>query len=311
MKKILAFVLFIFVFAAQPVFVVNASSSEQPLCVPTTDKLYLYNFSSRIEITNHGGVYDPSNGFEFDYTRKCKVSPITKILVEDNSGITEYPSSGYGRFELSYTTLNVPNCWQISRVSAYGESEQSNKVCYTPPIVNPVKVTGIYMYQNSYGQMDGNVYIHLQKDYFSSIFWTSCDVSKSSWTFTSSSWSTSFIQKFTNYGNDSSGYQYCMLVYAKDEKGILSLPFKVEFTYSLWMAQPYNTASNPNYQTLLYTPPVSSNFSGYNYGLKNNNCVGICYGVPSKLNGLPRNTYVNGYYRSNGTWVNPYTRSKP
>ena len=39
-------------------------------------------------------------------------------------------------------------------------------------------------------------------------------------------------------------------------------------------------------------------------------CVGICYGVPSKVNGLPRNSYVSGYFRANGTWVNPYTRSK-
>jgi hypothetical protein len=40
-------------------------------------------------------------------------------------------------------------------------------------------------------------------------------------------------------------------------------------------------------------------------------CVGICYGVPSKVNGLPRNSYVSGYFRANGTWVNPYTRSNP
>jgi hypothetical protein len=29
------------------------------------------------------------------------------------------------------------------------------------------------------------------------------------------------------------------------------------------------------------------------------------------VNGLPRNTYVSGYYRSDGTYVKPYTRSKP
>ena len=306
MKKLLAFAVFICSLSFSST---AYASNEQPLCVPTTDKLYLYDFSSKIEITNHGGVYDSSNGFEFDYTRNCKVSPITKILVEDSFGITEYPSSGYGSFRFSYTTLSVSNCWQISRLSAYGESEQSNKVCYTPPVVNPIRNTRIYIYQNSYGQLDGSVYIHYQKDYYSSIFWTSCDVSKWPWTYTSDSWKTS--QEFTNYGNVSSDNQYCMLAYARNEKGILSLPFKVEFTYSLFMAQPYNAASNPKYTTLLYTPPVSSNFSGYNYGLGNNNCVGVCYGVPSKVNGLPRDTYVNGYYRSNGTWVGPYTRSKP
>jgi hypothetical protein len=40
-------------------------------------------------------------------------------------------------------------------------------------------------------------------------------------------------------------------------------------------------------------------------------CVGVCWGVPSKVNGLPRNSYVSGYFRANGTWVNPYTRSNP
>ena len=50
-------------------------------------------------------------------------------------------------------------------------------------------------------------------------------------------------------------------------------------------------------------PPIDLGFSS--------GCVGICYGVPSQVNGLARNTYVSGYFRSNGTWVNPYTRSKP
>lgn len=50
---------------------------------------------------------------------------------------------------------------------------------------------------------------------------------------------------------------------------------------------------------------------GGGLGIGSSDCVGICYGVPSKVNGLPRNTYVSGYYRSDGTWVNPYTRSNP
>lgn len=39
-------------------------------------------------------------------------------------------------------------------------------------------------------------------------------------------------------------------------------------------------------------------------------CVGICYGVTSPITGRPRNTYVRGYTRRDGTYVRPYTRSR-
>jgi hypothetical protein len=38
-------------------------------------------------------------------------------------------------------------------------------------------------------------------------------------------------------------------------------------------------------------------------------CVGLCYGVPSDVNGRARDTYVQGHFRKNGTYVAPYTRS--
>ena len=60
-------------------------------CVPTTDKLYLYDFLSRVEVTNLGGVFDSSKDFQFDYRRNCQVSPILKILVRDKFGTIEYP----------------------------------------------------------------------------------------------------------------------------------------------------------------------------------------------------------------------------
>lgn len=56
-----------------------------------------------------------------------------------------------------------------------------------------------------------------------------------------------------------------------------------------------------------YTPKRSISNSGFATG----RCVGICYGVPSAVNGLPRNTYVSGYFRKDGTYVGPYTRSNP
>jgi hypothetical protein len=39
-------------------------------------------------------------------------------------------------------------------------------------------------------------------------------------------------------------------------------------------------------------------------------CVGLCYGVTSTRTGLPRNTYVRGYVKKDGTVVQPYTRSR-
>lgn len=39
-------------------------------------------------------------------------------------------------------------------------------------------------------------------------------------------------------------------------------------------------------------------------------CVGVCYGVISPSTGRPRNSYVRGYTRRDGTYVRPYTRSR-
>ncbi len=40
-------------------------------------------------------------------------------------------------------------------------------------------------------------------------------------------------------------------------------------------------------------------------------CVGLCYGTTSQLTGRPRNYQVRAHYRSNGTYVDSYTRSRP
>ncbi len=39
-------------------------------------------------------------------------------------------------------------------------------------------------------------------------------------------------------------------------------------------------------------------------------CVGECFGVPSRLTGNPRNIYVRGYTRKDGTYVRGHTRSR-
>lgn len=51
---------------------------------------------------------------------------------------------------------------------------------------------------------------------------------------------------------------------------------------------------------------------GHSYSRgSNSKCVGLCYGVTSTRTGLPRNTYVRGYVKKNGTYVQPYTRNSP
>jgi len=285
----------------------SSSVKAEGVCVPTTDKLYVYSSSSGVKVTNHGGTYDSSKSFQFDYTRNCQVSPIVKILIKDNFGTTENQSSGYGGYEFNYINFGVSNCWQTARVSAYGQSEWSNQVCYVAPVVQPVSVTGIFMYLNSSGEMDGDVYINwANKTYSDSLYWTACppsttwNPSNPGWSWEQSSYANSGQTVFT--GAVSEGVR-CYQVSAKNANGVLSLPFRVEYTYAKWMAQPYSVS--PKYVAL------SAAAGGTSYAGKSSNCVGICYGVPSIVNGLPRNSYVSGYYRSNGTYVKPYTRSKP
>lgn len=82
-----------------------------------------------------------------------------------------------------------------------------------------------------------------------------------------------------------------------------------QYPYSVWAnnfnfkGYPWPSLNSSRYSASASIFPISSGFSS--------KCVGVCWGVPSAVNGLPRNTYVSGYYRSDGTWVNPYTRSKP
>lgn len=67
------------------------------------------------------------------------------------------------------------------------------------------------------------------------------------------------------------------------------------------------TTSAPTYQAprYSYTPPAAS------YSGSSSKCEGVgCYGVMSNVTGLPRTTYVRGYVRKDGTYVQPHYRSK-
>ena len=109
-----------------------ASRVSAAECPPTTDSLYIYNYFSSAYITNYFGRYDSgSSGYSFDYTRNCKVLPITKVLIKDNFAVRETTTKSINL----YFDTKISNCWQVARVSGYGQSEWSNQVCYTAPAV--------------------------------------------------------------------------------------------------------------------------------------------------------------------------------
>lgn len=49
--------------------------------------------------------------------------------------------------------------------------------------------------------------------------------------------------------------------------------------------------------------------SGGSRGYKSHGCTGVCYGHIGST-GKSRDTYVRGYMKSNGTYVQPYTRGR-
>ena len=223
-------------------------------CAPNSDFLYIYNYFTTGEVTNLGGRYDPGlYGSNFDWTRDCKVAPITKIIIQDNYSTLESNSASF-RFNFN---KNFSNCWQIARVSSFGQSDWSNQVCYTAPVIQTSPST----------------------------------------TVTSPILTLPAFSKTVPKG--AKGAQ-CFDGYRTKVRNLTAC--STHFGRDYWLFKTF--ASSYNYK---YLPSVSINSVGSASG----KCVGICYGVPSSVNGLPRNTYVSGYFKSNGTYVGPYTRSKP
>ena len=286
----------------------SPAKAEQSYCsVPgffqSSSDLTVYE--SLKKVTNHRVSSYDITGWN------CRTNRFVGLQVEDNFGLTSQTSI-YFNF---YFPMNAANCWRVKHVYENGEGEWSNKVCYAIPVVQPVFISGIYMYLNSGGVMDGNVYIKWQKSYDSgSLYWTTCppasnwNPSDPNWSYEQPSYGASGQTIFG--GHTSEGFR-CYVVAAKSSEGVLSAPMRVEYTYSSSMAQPYS--SSPNYVAPIPTSNYSTSSGGATstWSSSSNSCVGICYGVPSKVNGLLRNSYVPGYYTSTGKYVSPYTRSKP
>jgi hypothetical protein len=213
--------------------------------VPTTDEVFIYSYFQTGNVTNHGGKYDPASyGFDFDYVRKCSVSRILKILIETSYGIDEAVSASV-KIDFDKTKSN---CWRVARVSDYGQSDWSNKVCYTAPfkgVPTPKASTSVPKGVKGAQCLDGyRTKVRTKK---------ACS---------------------THYGRD------------------------------FWLYKSFKVGYSNKYK-----PQRSYARFAVDTGSATGKCVGICYGVPSTVNGLPRNNYVAGYFRKDGTYVRPYTRS--
>jgi hypothetical protein len=225
----------------------SSSATTIPIrtCAPVADQLYIYNYVYSGEVTNHGGRYDSGIwGWSFDYLRNCTVAPLTELLIEDNAGVRSQSNRG---FQLPYDT-KISNCWRVARVSRFGQSEWSNRVCYTAPVSRvstAQKAAKVRVPKGARG-----------------------------------------AQCFDGYRTSVKNSRACSTHFGVDFW--LFTPFKVGYSKSYW---PKGSATS--------------------IGAGSGKCRGICYGVPSTVNGRPRNTYVKGYWRKDGTYVAPYTRSKP
>jgi hypothetical protein len=221
------------------------------ICPPSADSLYIYNYFYDGLVTNHGGRYDSgSSSSKFDWIRDCSVSPITKLLIRDNFSVTETAN-----LDLKLNiNKKVSNCWQIARVSAFGQSDWSNQVCYSVPVVPQT-------------QAPASVPLEVV--------------------------SPTIVPRGVTGAQCFDGYR---------TKVRSSAACKDHFGRDFWLFKKFTVGYNTKYRPSLSVSSV---------GGATGRCVGICYGVPSTVNGLPRNTYVSGYFRKDGTYVRPYTRSKP
>ena len=232
-------------------------------CSPTTDKLFIY--PSLGNVTNFGGVYD-SGSSGFDYTRNCKVAPITKVFLKDNFSIVESSSVRFDK----YFDKAVSNCWQIARQSIYGQSEWSNQVCYASPqptsssgapadLLSSTTTTLLVIQQPNSGEVAGASTVP---------------------------YGATGAQCFDGFKVKNKTLGACSKHFGRDK----------------WLFKTFKEGFDKR-----YVRPSSAVLGTSRSG----SCVGLCYGVPSEVNGLPRNTYVDGYFRKDGTYVKPYTRSKP
>jgi len=228
---------------------ITSSTIATRKCAPTADSLFIYSYFHTGHVTNLGGRFDSTSiGSNFDYLRNCSVSAITKILLETSYGTQTLASKNVA---INFSKIES-NCWRVARVSDYGQSEWSNRVCYTAPIKGILK--------------------------------------KKNKTVTKAPRGVTGAQCLDGFRTKLKTKNACDGHFGRD----------------YWLYRPFRSG-----YSFSYKPKRAYSRFAVDTGSATGRCVGICYGVPSKVNGLPRNTYVSGYFRKDGTYVGPYTRSRP
>lgn len=288
-------------------------SNEVCYSPPLPSKPTLYMYASLGEVS--GFFQQPTAG-----------PRIQHILIRDNSGVTQQQAGFDIRIRFPKTQSN---CWEAATVSSIGQSDWSNKVCYTLQVPSRApQVSGqpavscsnsVVLIRLSYVYLGLDVVDDLfisggpgfeysfTKDALNlSISGIDCSVPRS---FTAAYRNSSGTGPVTSLGAFSSVSPAVHQAPAGSD-GLSSPPSArvgALCVDSSVVAQTGPKACSKRGGRVAWIIPDGI---GSWRTSDPSDCVGICYGVPSKINGLPRNNYVSGYFRSDGTYVKPYTRSK-
>jgi hypothetical protein len=254
---------------------------------------------------------------------------VTSYLIKDNFGTTSQTGSFFKSISAS---PNISNCWQVAAISAIGQGEWSDQVCYSVPSPSYRPNAGFVTTkcQNSIVSLGwsanywnqivdavivednlGNIYRLDRTAYNTTIGDIDCSIARSYKVYYQNSTGNGPALELGAFAPivapspkvlaPSSGISTNSSILPPTRVGALCINGEV-------VANKSKTACASKGGRWAWIVP---NGQGSYQTDNTSSCVGICYGVPSKVNGLPRNTYVSGYYRSDGTYVKPYTRSKP
>jgi hypothetical protein len=281
--------------------------------IPKTPTLFLYTSLLSVQTSYYSSEYGEL--------------AVSKFLIRDNYGITEQAGSF---FQTLYPDKRKSNCWEIAAVNAVGQSDWSNQVCYSVPLPRNAPsasswersvtcafsaVSLRWSYSSTWSEIIDDIVIidNLNNAYSVSASATSTQIP---------SVDCSVPRSYSIAFRNSSGLGPATELGAFQPPVAQITPQISTSTNSTGLPPGRIGALCADYSVVAITSKsacskrggrlewIFQSNSGSLTASIGSNCVGICYGVPSRINGLPRNTYVSGYFRSDGTYVRPYTRSK-
>ena len=254
----------------------TTTTTTGPTCPPTKDFLYSHSYSyglstggGYLNVTNYGGNYDTgSYGYTYDYGRRCDVAPITSVLIRTNDGVTSQVS----RFVSFQPSYNTSNCWEVARVSIYGQSPWSNKVCHVAPAPTTTTTTT-----------------------------TTTTLPPVTYpTPTLPSWTPATPQPATQYTNKKVSTTKSIRYGAICKDGTRSSATGSGACSWHGGVRSWLTKNVVTTKTVR-VPVTGSSYSS--------SSTGNCYGCISSSTGKLKTNWVNGYFKSNGTYVQGYWRS--